>query len=122
MGEDSKKKRRTKIGRRQYWINERKIGDFQVNFPKSFYSNFKQTHLWTWIKKERTEKIMKENMRMEMSSKIDVVEILLCMPIYISQRKQNYYSYSGTMYGMKSSPNSVKYFITEKNSEITITV
>ena len=37
MGEDSKKKRRTKIGRRQYWINERKIGDFQVNFPKSFY-------------------------------------------------------------------------------------
>lgn len=59
---------------------------------------------------------MKENMSMEMSSEIDVVEILLCMSIYISQRKQNYYSDSGTMYGMKSSPNSVKYFITEKNT------
>lgn len=42
------------------------------------------------------------------------------MPIHIRQRKQNFYSYSGTMYGMKSLPNSVKYFITEKTLKLPL--
>lgn len=48
-------------------------------------------------------------MRMEMSSKIDVVEILLCMPIHQPKESKIITVILGPC-GMKSSPNNCKIF------------